>query len=180
MSESALTCQYTYTISEYKRALTQQRTATLYRGWWPCFILILIFLAQGMWGTVRSFAEANLNLADVISDWIPMLVFGPVVLVLIIPAGPVYWLASRRHLFLNEQMLYTFTLDEIRFDSPSVHSRIGWEKIRKVRETQKGFIALLGNHRSYIWWPVDGFDSDVQIEKFRQLLRIKVPDYRKT
>jgi hypothetical protein len=180
MPESSLICQYTYTFEEYKLSLDQHRQATSYRQWWLSFAVIALFLGTAVWRTEAliwaggwSWAFEK-NHGYLLREWAPFLVFTTLIGFLLFQGGWLYQRAAKKYTFFNKSMVYTFGTDGFLFESPSVHSTIGWDKITRVRETKSGFVAFLGSYRSYIWWPRDGFQSQEQLDEFRQLIKGKL------
>ena len=161
--------EYKYTLDEGTRASWEITMSVL--RLWKFFPII---------GGVALFANLVVSLKKGFDyDWRSAPIF-VVLLVFLFSPLLLRWSARRavRKLpWLGQVVTYLITDDEVKNSTPDADSRFAWRMIVKVRERPHGFLVF-PTPRIAHWLPKHGFRDDGEIERFRELARSKVADFR--
>ena len=77
----------------------------------------------------------------------------------------------------DQNLRVAFAEDGVSFTTEGAHGTSEWRLFSKARKCREGYL-LYDNDRIFHWIPNDGFDSEDGRERFEQLLRRKVPNYK--
>jgi hypothetical protein len=186
MNGGAIVCRYVFSTEEFKRGLRLFRRTTFSRRDWYPTILVLIVCAIVM--VISNFigsphdtkpaagpAPTNFWWALVI-NFLPVVLF---VLLLIFLFGRQRKNSFQHSTLYNRDLTYRIAPGEVVFVSPEIESKLQWSSYEAAGENEFGFVLVPTGKRAFSWLPKDGFESNDDVERCRELLREHVADTTK-
>lgn len=173
MEEKTITCRYTFTKAQFKRAMRIYWRKSPRARWTILFIILItgILIAVNLFEGPKPVAATGLTFTAIISDMVPAVIF------LVFVTSWVTFKSNRtfrRGALFNEPITSVLSDSGCSVQMAAVDSKVKWSILTAWSEGRDGFLVFLKGERSFYWFPKDGFTSPENFDQTRTLLQAKV------
>jgi hypothetical protein len=182
--DKPVVCRFRYTTREYRKAMALRTRATTAKSYFymaiPLVILAFVLYPQAAVDYRAALAGKTPSQAwqAAFSDMMPLaFVVGMVGLLFTPVAGFFYALFFRGQINHNRIVEWTIATTALRYSSEVAQSDFTWAVVERVRENKNGILLQVGR-RQFIWMSNQGFQSDAERSRARQMIRSAVRDFK--